>query len=253
MQTSFQRRHALAAAMVAFGVLAGAPAHAASWFGDTVKGNGNVRKEERKPGHFTAVSLSLPAQVEIRQGPVESVVVETDDNLMPLLQTAVEGETLKIRSAKRDVDLDSKTMRVIVTAPDINKLAVGGSGNITSAALKSKKLVLAIGGSGSIDIQQAEAESLEASISGSGDVKLGGSAKEFAVRIAGSGDVKAAQLKAGDASVKIAGSGDAILWATGALKASIAGSGDVKYWGDATTTVSVAGSGSVKRLGAAPQ
>ncbi|MBC7605265.1 MAG: DUF2807 domain-containing protein [Ramlibacter sp.] len=257
MQASYTtpRSHHVIAVTLAL-LLSGASASVfAGWFGnDKVKGNGVVKTQERTLGHFTGVALSLPAKVEVRIGNVESVVIEADENILPLIGSTIEDGSLQLRVSQRNVNLEAKTLKIIVNAKEITDLGIGGSGSITAESLRSPQLHLAIGGGGSIEVKQVQSDALEAAIGGSGNIKLGGgTARKFSVSIGGSGDVRARTLKADDVSVSIGGSGSAALWATTSLQTSIAGSGDVTYFGDPKTSSSVVGSGSIKRMGAAPQ
>ena len=247
------RHHLFALGMALLLSTASASVFAGSWFGgDTVKGNGIVRKQDRPLAHFAAIELSLPAQVEVRIGATESVTIEADENILPLVDTRIEDGALQLRTTKRNVNLEPGTLKIIVNAKEIRALAVGGSGNMTVPALRSPKLDLAIGGSGSIDVKQLQSDRVEAAIGGSGNVKVGGTARKFSVTIGGSGDVQARELKADEVEVSIGGSGSATLWPVSMLRTSIAGSGDVKYYGDPVTKSTIVGSGSVKRMGAAP-
>lgn len=243
----------LAACGLAIAATLWTPAASAGWFGsENVKGSGPVRKESRNLPHFTGVALGLPAQVEVRIGNVEGVTVETDDNLMALVETVVENGSLEIR-ARRNFSLKPRTLKIVVQARQIDQLEVGGAGSIVSEPLRSPKLALEVGGSGSIEVKGAECETISASIGGSGNLKVAGNTRRLAVEIGGSGNVQAGQLKAQDAQVSVAGSGDVTVWSRDALKVSIAGSGDVGYYGDPNVTLSVAGSGTAKRLGPAPR
>ncbi len=235
--------------------LAGTPAHAADWnwgFGKSISGSGTIKSETRNVTGFTGIGLSLPAYVDVRQGNSESVVVETDDNLLPLVETVVEDGKLKIRSLEKNTNLKTKNMKITVNVKTIESLSVAGSGDIRSDALKTGNLKVSIAGSGDIHLKSLESDYLKVSISGSGDFSAGGKANTLEASIAGSGDLKAEKLLANAVKVSIAGSGSAGFWAKDTLKSSIAGSGDVTYYGDAQVSSSVAGSGSVKRLGAAP-
>jgi hypothetical protein len=249
------RIHHFFAFAIALGMsLGSASVFAGSWFGgETVKGNGVVKKQDRSLATFKGIELSMPVEVEVRQGTTESVSIEADENLLPLVETSIKGGTLQIRAVRRNLKIDARTLKIIVNAKEISQLAVGGAGTITAAVLKTPKLELEIGGSGSIEVKQVQSDAVEASIGGSGNVKLGGVARKLAVSIGGSGDVDAQQLKADEVNISIGGSGDAKLWSITSLNASIAGSGDVQYWGDPKMSSSVAGSGTVKRLGATPR
>jgi hypothetical protein len=221
---------------------------------DKVQGSGNVKKQARELAHFTGVSLSLPANMELRIGNTESVSIETDDNLLPLIETVIENGTLKIRPTKRNSILHARTMKIVVVAKEVERLALGGSGSIESDALRGKKLSFDLGGSGSIRLKGVEGDAVAISVGGSGNFKSGGGkADSLSVSIGGSGDVDVGQVQTSDASVSVAGSGTAIVWASSGLSVTIAGSGDVNYYGDPKVSRSVVGSGGTKRLGGAPR
>jgi hypothetical protein len=232
-----------------------ASASGSSWFsGGMVQGNGNVKKQSRDLGHFTGVSMSLPGNVELRIGNTESITIETDDNLLPLIETVIENGTLRIRTIKKNTGIETKVLKVVVQAKEIDRLSLGGSGSIDSDALKGGKVSIDLGGSGSINVKGIEADSVSVSLGGSGKFKTsGGATNKLSLSIGGSGDVLAGDLKATDVSVSIGGSGQSTVWATNGLSVSIAGSGDVNYYGDPKTSKSVVGSGGLRRLGGAPR
>jgi hypothetical protein len=248
---------ALRALMLAAALACAAlPPAAMAWpFGsEQVEGNGNVTRQARKVESFNGIALGLPGRLELRSGNVDSVTVETDDNLQALIETRVEDGMLRIRPAKRNLNLRTRNLRVVVTARQIERLSLGGSGTIDADVLRGKRLDLDVGGSGKIQIAQLEAETVAVSVAGSGDLRAdGGAVRELSVSIGGSGSVDLGKVGADSARVSIAGSGDVTLWAKNDLRASIAGSGDVGYYGDPKVSRSVAGSGEVRRIGSAPR
>ena len=248
------RHLVLAMSAIAFAMPASQVAASSSWSSEKVQGNGNIKKQARELGHFTGVSLALPAQMELRMGNTESISIETDDNLLPLIETVIEDGTLKIRPNKRNLNLNSKTMKIVLQAKDVSRVALGGSGSIDADALKGGKLQFDLGGSGSISVKGVESDSMSVNVGGSGKLKTGGGwTKQLSVSIGGSGDVDVGQVKAKDGSVSVAGSGEATVAVSDALSVTIAGSGDVNYYGDPKVSKSVVGSGGVKRAGAMPK
>ena len=250
------RHIVLAASVLACAVAANqALASPLDWVsGDQVKGSGNIKKQARELAHFTGVSLSLPAALELRIGNTESVTIETDDNLLPLIETVIENGNLKLRPTKRNANLHARSMKIVVYAKQIERLSLGGSGSIESDALRGNKLTFDLGGSGSIKLKGVEGEAVAISVGGSGNFKSGaGKAGSLSVSIGGSGDVDVGQVQAADASVSVAGSGTAVVWANTGLSVTIAGSGDVNYYGDPKVSRTVVGSGGTKRLGGAPR
>ena len=249
------RHLVLALSAIAFAVPAAQVAASNnSWGGDKVQGSGTIKKQARELGHFTGVSLSLPAHMELRIGNTESITIETDDNLLPLIDTVIEDGTLKIRANKRNLSLNSRTMKIVLQAKEVSRVALGGSGSIDADTLKGGKLQFDLGGSGAINVKGVESEALSVTVGGSGQLKTGGGwTRQLSVSIGGSGDVDLGQVKAREASVSVAGSGEATVAASDALSVTIAGSGDVNYYGDPKVSKSVVGSGGVKRAGGMPK
>jgi hypothetical protein len=240
-------------ALSAFSIAVPAPALAGSWgSSERVHGSGNIKTETRALDHFNGVSMGLPGSMELRIGNTESVTIETDDNLMPLIETVIENGTLKVRASRRNLNLDSRRMKIVVQAKSIDNLSLGGSGSIDADALRGARMHIDLGGSGSININGVESESLAVTVGGSGNLKVGpGAAPKLTVSIAGSGDVDMGRVQSIDANVNIAGSGEAKLAVRDRLNVTIAGSGDVNYYGDPKVSKTVVGSGSANRLGAA--
>jgi hypothetical protein len=230
-----------------------APAVAWDWsFGTQVVGSGQVTQTQRQLTGFKGLSLELPSNVEIVQGDTESVLIETDENIAPLIETVVENGQLNIRSMPRSKSFKPTSLKITVHVRTIERISISGSGDVRAEKLQSATLETRISGSGDIHIGTLDADSLTVAISGSGDFFAGGRADNARLSIAGSGDVKTGTLAAKNVTVKIAGAGDAKVWASETLNVQIAGSGDVDYYGDAAVSQSVAGSGRVRKLGTTP-
>jgi len=253
-------RRQLGALLLAAGVLGLAdPAQfalASSWSwggGEHVRGSGTIGKQSRELGHFTALSTSLGGNVEVRIGNTEGVTIETDDNLLPQIETVIENGTLRIRPMKKDVQLEPHSLKIIVQARQVERIAVGGSATVDADHLRGQKLQFDIGGSGAINVPNLESQSVSVSLGGSGNLKASGNTEQLQISIGGSGKVNAGGLATRDATISIGGSGQATVWAKQSLNLTVAGSGDIAYYGDPQLTKSILGSGSVKRLGGAPQ
>lgn len=219
-----------------------------------VEGSGKVVKQTRQLAHFTGVKLNVPGDMVLRLGNTESITIETDDNILPLIESVIEDGTLQIRPLKRNTSLQTRYMRIVVMAKNIERLALSGSGSIDADALKANQLTFDIGGSGSINVKGMQARAVAISVGGSGDFKGGpGKVNSLSVSIGGSGDVDVGRVQTNEASVSVAGSGEAIMWADAGLSVTIAGLGDVSYYGDPKLSTSVTGSGDITRLGAAPK
>jgi hypothetical protein len=213
-----------AAVVVAIALLASLALGACS---DLTTGTGNPASESRGLSAFSAVELAGIGSVRVEPGPTASVTILADDNILPLLTSDVEGDTL-VLGTRTGVSVSPRTpITYRVTVTDLTGLRVSGSGDIS-----------ATGVSGS---------SLEVEVSGSGTVTVAGTTGRLSVVISGSGDVAGGFLTARDVEVTVSGSGSALVRATSSLHATISGSGDVHYLGNPTVTQDVSGSGEVAR------
>jgi hypothetical protein len=232
-------------------------AEAADWSwgkSETVQGSGKIVHQARDVAHFDGVAMSLPGNVEIKSGGErEGLTIDADDNILPLIETVVEDGTLKIR-AKRNTNLRTRSLKVVVQARSVDRLVLGGSGNIDADVVRGGRVKFDVGGSGSIKVRRIEGESVNVALGGSGDLKvLDGTARSTSISIGGSGTVDLAHVRTENANVTVAGSGNVTLWVRDSLGLTVAGSGDVGYYGDPQISKSVVGSGNVRRLGAAPR
>lgn len=224
---------------------------AAPLAGAATVGSGTVATETRDLSGFGAISMHGSIDVVVRQAARESVQVSTDANLLPLLQTVVEGSgdqrSLRIQwKPGESITTRSRTV-VTVDVVRLGAVALSGSGDLDLQTLKTPSLSLSLSGSSDAQLRQLDTDELRISVAGSGDVQARGKATRVDLSIAGSGDVRARDLAADDVRVSIAGSGDASVTAARSLNVSIAGSGDVDYGGGATQVISrVMGSGSVR-------
>ena len=223
------------------------------WNSETVTGSGVIARQQRELGHFSGVSNGLAANVDVRIGDKESVTIEADDNVLPLIETVIDNGVLKIQTSKRNLNLRTKTLKIVIQAKSLDRISLGGSGSITSDPLRARTLKLDLGGSGTINVKGVEADNVSINVGGSGDVLVGGgSASTVAIAIGGSGTVKMGAVRSDSVNVNVGGSGDVTVWARDTLNLNAFGSGDVHYYGDPKVSSTVLGSGRTNRLGAAP-
>ncbi|QNM86925.1 DUF2807 domain-containing protein [Polaribacter pectinis] len=208
--------------------------NAQEWWGKSkkIKGNGNVVTVNRTTDDYDGVSVGGSFDVILIKGKEGNIKIEGEENIIPYIETEISGSTLKIKY-KNNVNIrTTKRMTVTVTFNDIESVALGGSGNISSKELiKSKKFSASIGGSGNIQLK-VDADDLKASIGGSGNIELEGNTNEFTCSIAGSGSVKAYELTTDELSANVAGSGSIKTTVKSKINAKLVGSGSVYYKGN---------------------
>ena len=214
--------------------------------GKTVVGSGHIVDVARKTGAFSTIRVDGSVDVDAHPGPNPGVTVRADDNIEPLVETAIEGDALVVRLRKGTSLRTSHEMKVVVEFAQLAGAQQHGSGDLHISAVNGPKFDARITGSGDLVVDNAQVGSLAISVAGSGDVHIAGRADSADFQIAGSGDIHASDLAARRVEVKVRGSGDADVNATETLAASVAGSGDVTYGGHPhDVSRNVAGSGSI--------
>ncbi len=235
---------------------------------NTVTGDGHIVSQTRAVSQFNEVSVSGSGELTVSQGSEESLVIETDENLLPLIKSEVSDGHLRI--GPKDVNLrPTKGLRYQLKLKNLNALGISGSANAALGPIKTEDLALHISGSGKIQFPQLAAKQLSAHISGSGRIQaaqleanqlsvhisgsggtdMAGQVERQEVHISGSGSHRASELKCSQADTQISGSGHATLLVKDALTASISGSGEIEYYGSPQVNSHVSGSGHVHSLG----
>ena len=204
---------------------------------DGTRGPDVTRTLEWTGGQSLTVDMS--ADVDYVQGDTPGVVITGPSDLVERVRLIDGRLTWEDRDGPnhetvvfgrndhgRGVWVHSETVKIVVTAPNVNSFSMEGSSNLM--------------------IRDYNQDSLQIDISGSGEVTAIGRTRALEVDISGSGDADLGSLMTTDANVAIAGSGDATVAPTGRADISIAGSGDVDLTTrPATLNQTVNGSGEV--------
>lgn len=220
--------------------------HKGSMWG--IRGEGDTVSETRSLTGFTAVDLSIEADVSYVQDSVYSVEISAQRNILSILETKVKGETL-IMDFKRNV-WKHNDVYIVIHSPGLNRLQLSGSGNINVLNnISVNSLNCTISGSGNISVSSVSVQSLELKISGSGNINVNnGSCKNANYSISSSGTIKTENLITENANTSISGSGNILLNCTNSLQANISGSGNISYRGNPTVTKNISGSGQLLKL-----
>ena len=209
---------------------------------------GQLKKEERKVDTFTAVDLSISANVYLTQDNTQKVVVEASENDLKEVVTEVKNGHLKIKTESWHSHL--RDVNIYISMANLEGIGLSGSGNIVADG------VFKVGSIG-MPFRKRKHQNpkincikIDASISGSGDILLAGpgKAEKLELHISGSGDFNAENFEAEKVSIAISGSGNARVNANGHIEAHVSGSGDVYYKGNAMVDIKISGSGKAKKI-----
>lgn len=191
-----------------------------------VEGSGVSRSEKRDlPSMVSKIQADGAFDIKILTGAAPSLIVDSDENIVPHIQTRVEGDTLYIRT-KRSV-CTSLPMAVKVSMDHLDSLKVAGSNDIEVKGLKNN---------------------LTLDMDGSSTVFLSGEVQRLQIYMKGAGDVKAEGLRADDVLIKMTGAGDAVVHAVKLLDVTVEGAGTVQYRGNPKIIKKISGVGDIEPL-----
>ncbi len=236
---------------------------------DCVKGHGQTMVQNRYIKGFKAISAEGISNVVIKKDSVFSVKVYDYKDMIPHLQTVLDGDVLRI---SYDYNCVNDTVsRVEITLPELREIRILGSGdvNVSGDFSENQNFVANISGSGDLWLNgdfgknlnikilgsgdanlnlKNEVNQIKISSSGSGDIQITGTyARNLIVSDLGSGDIDVSGIMARTVRVKSVGSGDSRVYVVDSLFAKLSGSGDLCYKGNPEyTQIQGLGSGEIK-------
>jgi hypothetical protein len=222
--------------------------------GRTVRGSGILQTEQRSVSGFEKIVLDGVGTVIVTIGDSETLEIEAEDNLLPLIESEVKGNTLHL-GIKDGVGgfQPTKGITFRVTAKNLTAVTTAGAGNIELGDLQTSDLDITVSGAGNIETGRLEVDLLAVLIAGAGNFKTaGGQAERVKLEITGAGAFQAPDLQATRVDVVISGMGSARLWAVDLLDVMLTGMGSVEYYGQPALSQRITGLGTVKSLGDHP-
>jgi hypothetical protein len=214
-----------------------------------VQSSGVLKTETRPVKDIERVSLRGTGDLTIIQGNEEGLTIEADENLLPYIETTMQGRELVI-SLKNNISLNiTNKIHYTLKVKNLNRVSVSGSGNVDADKLNVGDLALEVTGSGDMKIADLQAKNLTTRISGAGNFELKGKVQSQDATITGSGNYNAGDLQSSEAKLTISGAGNMTTWATDKMDVHITGFGNINYYGKPSLTQSISGGGGVKSLG----
>lgn len=189
-----------------------------------IDANGPIVRETRAVTPFTAIDSSLPANIYISQDLEHGVVIETHEDLMPVIESYVSGDELILGLTRSISNIDQ--LDVYVSAEDYQRIRLSGASNIRSEECLSLN-------------------SLVVQLSGAGNINLCGVADDISVGISGAGNFQGYDMVAREVSAIVSGAGNMRVTAEEILDVTISGAGSIRYRGNPQIFTNISGAGSL--------
>lgn len=146
-----------------------------SFWGDRIKGSGNLVKETREVGSFTAVKITNHGNLYIEIGDRFHLEIEAEDNIQEYLQAKVKGDTLVIGKDRRSVNINPrKKMSYYLTVPPntLKALIATSHGDIHCPALNQPEVRIHSTSHGNIFVETIEAQNVDITMTSHGDLSI---------------------------------------------------------------------------------
>ena len=190
-----------------------------------IRGNGQMRTEQRQITDFTEIDGAGGLRIEWHNGP-PALSVTTDENLLPYVENRMSGNTLHLRTRGRVRPTHS--IKVVVSSTRLNGADLSGAVDLTAKQVSGPKFYLRS--------------------RGASDVTIDGSVEQLLADMTGASDLRAKSLQAKKVEISTTGAASASVTATETLMVSITGAGDVTYFGNPKNVEKhVTGAGSIRR------
>ncbi len=128
-----------------------------------VTGSGNIQRERREIAAFDSISTDGAFEIEIVCQQPQSLEIEGDDNILPLVSTDVSNNVLHVKnnssySVNRPIVLK-------ISVADLKRIYSNGAGTIAVSGLKNERLEVESNGAATIRAA-GETKSLDIDVNG---------------------------------------------------------------------------------------
>ncbi len=176
----------------------------------TIKGDGITKTAERKVGYISSIEVNGNFIISISCGKNNSLKIEAEDNILPIIETQIDDEKLSIFTKEEITAL--KDIKINITLHTLKEIDSDGNSKIT--------------------VKDLHTDELDVSANNEAIIELEGKVKELNITIDDEAKVLAKSVIAKFATVSIYGEGIAEVNASRYLDASVKGKGIINYWGD---------------------
>src|ERR1043166_8095585 len=192
---------------------------------DEIPGSGKIVKEKRNVGTFGSISTEGAFDVVIVCQKPQSIEIEGDDNILPLVTTEVSNKVLHIKNLRGYSVREPITLRI--SAPALDGVYASGAGTI--------------------EISGLQADKFEIDATGAPTIRAQGDTKNLQADTSGAGKIDTHRLHAARVEVNSKGVSNVEVNASEQLDVTISGPSHVTYRGDAVVNKKIMGPGSVEK------
>jgi nicotinamidase-related amidase len=249
--TPLPRRRFLQTAVALAAAAASSTALAVDWafWRGSQKGSGKVLREQRPLEPIQSIRLGGSSKIELRQADRDFVEIETDDNLLALIEAPVRNGVLRIES---EGAIRPTRLTIVVHAREVESIHIGGSAAVLCDRWTGRRMTIDQAGSSVVRVAHLEVQELRLDSGGSSVAHLAGRVAKLEASLGGSSVLSAKRLQAAEGKVSTSGSAQVVAWITDRLDAQASGASGLRYYGSPKADAQRSGSAVIAPLGPEP-
>lgn len=195
---------------------------------------GPTRTEQRDLSGFTGVDAGGVFDITISPATEYSVSIEAGEHLLPLIETRVSNDTLKIKF-NRSVN-NVRDVNILIGMPGLNHVDISGAATLqVEPGFEPERFTLDLSGAATSSIDIA-VNKLLVDLSGAAELELAGKAYTLKLDASGAAEISAEDMVVRDAQIDLSGASEIDLNVTGELVVDASGASDVTCIGRPQTT-----------------
>jgi hypothetical protein len=190
-----------------------------------IGGSGNRIQQKRDVGSFTSIATEGDFEIAVACQKPQSLEIEGDDNILPLVSTEVSNNVLRVRNL-RGYSV-SQPISLKISVPDLTGVSASGAGSIVVTGVKNDKF--------------------EINANGAPSIRAAGETKSLTIDANGAGQLDVHKLRAANAQVDSKGVATVEVYASEQLDVTVSGPSSVLYHGSPVVKKTIHGPGQVEK------
>ncbi len=213
------------------------------------KGSGDIVTEERTISGVESVSVSAGMNLHIQQTGTETLKIEAQDNILPLITTEVSDGSLTIRY--KSIILGGMATRgpvnIYLTVKDLNEIRLSSGSRLESQLIETQNLAvnLSSGSRGSIEV---DAKELTVRLSSGSDLRASGTTAYQDINLSSGSRYEADDLISSTAKVNSSSGAAATINVADSLDVNISSGASARYYGSPRVTSNVTSGGFLESI-----
>lgn len=201
---------------------------------ERISPSGPVSIQDREGTDFTEVEIQNGFEVEIRNGAVAAVQIETHENIHSFVEVAVFGNHLEVKLRDGFRLRNSGAVRVLITAPTLTEIEGSGGTDIRLIDLLTSNALHVDLSGGSVLFGEIEVTNLSGDLTGGSEIDVVGMATNYQLAASGGSEAEDFGLIVERLTVDLSGGSTLDVTVNGELSVDATGGSVVNFRGEGT-------------------